>query len=152
MSGSLVWRTYALAAGLLLGIMIFCNGELARYTTPTQASMIAHGIGTVVAWFIWRAFFARGAKFLPFARQIPAIFYLAGIPGAVTVILASSTVNSEIGFSGTLALIILGQVAFGIFVDAFGWFGMKRREFNLFDFGQLLLTMTGTAILIFFAR
>lgn len=147
-----VWKLGALAAGALLGLMIFCNGELARFTNPTLSSLAAHGIGSVVAWILWKTFFAPRKQIFPLDRKVPWAFYLAGVPGALTVILASRTVNSEIGFAGSIALIILGQVAFGIVVDIFGLFSMNRRTLTVVDFGQLFFTMTGTAILIFFAR
>jgi transporter family-2 protein len=67
------------------------------------------------------------------------------------VVIANVTVNSQIGLSGTLALMLLGQTIFGLLVDSLGLFQMKKRALSLYDFFEVLTIMTGSAVLIFFA-
>lgn len=142
----------ALLAGVLLAVMIFINGQLAVYTSPVWASMAAHLIGFIAAWaFI--GFAVRGT-FTPATPGVktPLWAYLGGVPGALIVIIASMTINSQIGLIGTLALMLLGQVVFSIVIDAFGLFGMPRRSVNAYDFLSVLSTMCGAALIIFFSR
>ncbi len=77
--------------------------------------------------------------------------YLGGIPGAATVVLAAITVNSPLGLSGSLALIMAGQVLFGLSCDALGLFGLTKRSLTLKD-GVTLLLMTAGCLLTLFGR
>ena len=140
---------FAVISGSLLACMIFFNGALSSKTSPIWASFIAHTIGAVISCIL----------FLPMVRKldinlknIPKWAFLGGIPGAATVIFASITVTSGIGLSGTISLMLLGQVVFGMLVDHFGAFHMKKRALDLYDFMQVLLVMTGSSLIIFFAR
>jgi len=144
----------ALAAGSILAVMIDYNSLLARHSTPLFASWLAHGIGSIVALF----FIAVGTKvFRNAKREVkqqavkgPLWIYLGGIPGALIVVLAAITVNSSLGLSGALALMLVGQVLFGILSDHFGFFGVPKRSFILTDFFVVLSVLSGSGILIFF--
>ncbi|NIP53476.1 MAG: hypothetical protein GWN00_05390, partial [Aliifodinibius sp.] len=39
-----------IASGGLLAVMIFINGELARYTSPAWSSLIVHFVGIFGSW------------------------------------------------------------------------------------------------------
>ncbi|MCC3768665.1 DMT family transporter [Streptomyces sp. UNOC14_S4] len=79
----------------------------------------------------------------------PLWSYLGGIPGAFTVMLASIAVNSDLELSGTIALMLVGQVLFGIVSDSFGLFGTPRRRLVLADFLVVLSVLAGSALIIF---
>ena len=142
----------AVAGGALLAVMIHYNSVMAKHSSPVLASWLAHGIGTLGAFVLVVA----GAKIFRPApatepkAKVPAWAYLGGIPGAFTVWLAAVTVNSKLGLSGTLALMLVGQVTFGILSDRFGFFGVPKRRFVLTDFYVVLAVLSGSAILIFF--
>jgi transporter family-2 protein len=150
---SQVYLPLAALSGGLLALMIFINGELARLTSSSFASTVAHLIGAITAWVIW-LLINRGSatRLIPISSQAPKWSYLGGFAGAVIVILASITVNSELGLAGSLSIMLVGQVLFSLLVDTFGWFGMRKRELNILDFGHVLFVLTGTSLLIFFAR
>jgi len=139
----------ALLAGILLANMIFLNGVLARYTSPTWASLVAHGIGALACLPLWKLVPVGVSESAP---PPPWWSFFAGIPGAFTIILASITVNSAIGLTGTLSLMLLGQVMCGLVIDFFGFFQMERRRLTLSHFFEVLTIMTGTVLLVFFAR
>lgn len=149
---SLSQRPYwplAVFSGGLLASMIFLNGMLARYTSPAWSSLFVHGLGTIVAGiFVAPVFPGRARR----REKAPLWSYLGGGAGALTVVLSNITVNSPIGLSGTLALMLLGQTVFGLLVDALGLFQMRRRTLTAYDFVKVLFVMSGSAILIFFAR
>lgn len=141
----------AFATGCLLTLMVHFNGELGRYGTPVFSSWAAHGTGTLAA-AIWLGLTWATTKQSPFAGagkdKAPLWAYLGGLSGAVTVILTSTTVNSPLALSGTLALGLAGQVVFGLVADRWGLFGMPRRKADLRDYGALALIVAGSAIII----
>ncbi|OZG75205.1 hypothetical protein BTA51_02130 [Hahella sp. CCB-MM4] len=149
----------ALSAGMLLAVMIDVNSLLAAHSSPMTASWIAHGLGAVGAFILVLAFRARQqwhcrAEELEKAgpdKKINSPFwsYLGGIPGAFTVVLAAVTVNSPIGLSGSLALMLVGQVLFGMLCDYFGLFGIPRRQPALKDLKVVGCTLSGSGLIIF---
>jgi bacterial/archaeal transporter family-2 protein len=145
----------AFGTGCLLTLMVHFNSELGRYGTPVFASWAAHGTGTVAAalWLAMSWFFhRRDASPATTGRpKAPLWAYLGGISGAITVIVTSITVNSQLALSGTLALGLAGQVAFGLAADRWGLFGMASRKSNLRDYAAVTLIVAGSAIIIFSA-
>jgi transporter family-2 protein len=159
MERSVYW-IMALSGGLLLALMIQYNSLLASYSSPMFASWVAHGLGAVVAIFIarcWIHFFKKSANQFKEDRQQmntsqrgPFWSYLGGIPGAFTVVLAAITVNSQLGLSSSLALMLVGQVLFGIVTDLFGLFESRKRKLNRNDVFVVLTVLSGSGLVIFF--
>ena len=138
----------ALAAGLLLSLMIHCNSQLARQTSPLMASWIAHAIGTVASLLLFIAFSKTGKSGTPQSVKTPFWAYLGGIAGAITVVLAAITVNSSLGLSSSLALMLVGQILFGLASDAFGWLGVEKRALQLSDLWVVLAVFAGSVMII----
>lgn len=143
----------AFASGALLALMINYNSLLARHTTPMFASWVAHGVGAVAALALILLYsrIARPAGTPPPdpGAKLPFWFYLGGIPGALTVLLAAITVNSILTLSGTIAFMLVGQVLFGIVSDAFGWFRTLRRRVEAIELVAALLILAGSVLIIF---
>ncbi|WNG32885.1 DMT family transporter [Archangium minus] len=143
----------AMVGGSLLALMINYNSLLAKHTTPMFASWVAHGLGAVAALVLVvlysRVFRSAGKETDQQRAKIPLWFYLGGIPGAFTVILAAVTVNSGLTLSGTIALMLLGQVLFGLVSDFFGLFGTPKRRIVPSDFLVALCVLSGSALIIF---
>lgn len=139
--------TFSFLSGALLALMIFINSRLAWETSPLWASLIAHFIGSIVGLV-----FCLTISRKIFSKEAPKWSYLGGVLGAVVVVLASMTVNSSLGLAGTISLMILGQVFMGLITDAFGAFGMPKKNISLNNYFHVLLTLTGSIIIIFFAR
>jgi bacterial/archaeal transporter family-2 protein len=143
----------AIAGGSLLALMINYNSLLAKHTTPMFASWVAHGLGAVAALalvVLYSRVFRSANKQMESRREkIPLWFYLGGIPGTFTVILAAVTVNSGLSLSGTIALMLLGQVLFGLVSDHFGLFRTPKRRIVSADFLVALCVLTGSALIIF---
>jgi transporter family-2 protein len=143
----------ALAAGVVLASMIAINSRLAHFSSPLFASWVAHGVGTVaalIAVVAWRraAPAAAVAASPPGGGRWPRWIYLGGVPGALTVLLAAITVNGPLGFSGTLALMLAGQMLFGVAADRFGWLGLERRAPTAGGLLGLVLVLTGSLVII----
>lgn len=147
-------RIVAIAAGVLLALMIEYNSALAQDTTPVFASWVAHGLGAAAALVIvvLYAKVVRSRREAPVQRDAaaaPLWVYLGGIPGALTVILAAITVNSSLALSGTIALMLVGQVFFGMICDHIGMFRSAKRRFVRTDLLIALSILTGSALIIF---
>lgn len=142
----------AFASGGLLTLMVFFNGQLAFHGTPLFASWVAHGTGTIAA-IIFLLVLWRRPRSAPQAKKPSAPWwaYLGGLSGALTVMFTSTTVNSALALSGTLALGLAGQFAFGLVADLWGMFGLPKRRPDLRDLTAFALIIAGSAIIIFFA-
>jgi transporter family-2 protein len=79
----------------------------------------------------------------------PLWFYAGGIPGAFTVILAAIAVNSSLALSGTIALMLVGQVVFGMVSDHFGLFRTPKRRLSGTDLVVALAVLGGSGLIIF---
>lgn len=141
----------ALAGGVALASMIAVNSELAAFSSPLLASWVAHGAGAVTSIFVLLVASAwRGKKISLMPKSgTPIWAYLAGVPGSFTVILAAITVNSPLGLSGSIVLIMAGQLLFGLISDNFGLFGLRKRLMNINDAIALVLMVTGCLIIMF---
>jgi transporter family-2 protein len=143
----------ALVSGMLLALMIACNSQLASYSSPTSASWVAHGIGVVVAFLLLSVttkLVSNGKSCAAASAKTPLWAYLGGVPGALTVVLAAITVNSQLGLSSSLALMLVGKVVFGLVCDMFGFFGVRKKRLSLHDVTVVMLIMLGSAMIIYF--
>ena len=141
----------ALVAGIVLAVMIDWNSQLARHSSPFFASWIAHGVGAVASLALVALLSSRtkaGTATVTPEGRWPLWSYLGGIPGAFTVLLAAVTVNSALGLTGTLALMLIGQMVFGIVADAFGYFGLRRVLPNRREMCAIGLVLCGSIVII----
>lgn len=134
----------ALGSGVLLSLMVLCNAEMTRHAGPLLGSLAPHATGTVAAGLAL-ALLARPSG----GERAPAWAYLGGLSGAVTVMLSSVAANTALALSGTLALGLVGQAAFGLAADRWGLLGLPRRKATAREVLALLLILGGSAILIF---
>jgi transporter family-2 protein len=141
----------ALIGGGLLAIMIALNGQLLAYVSPIYASWIAHGTGAlaallIVQWVRWRR--VSAGVITADLGSAPYWSYLGGVPGAFVVVLAVITVNSVLGFTGTLVLSITGQILFSLIADQWGWFGMAKRLLTRRRLISSLLIFSGSLLIV----
>ncbi len=139
----------ALGAGVLSGLGAYFNDVMVRYTGILWAALVTQGVAALLAGIVatatLRRFKAVGV------RAAPWWSFLGGLPAALTIFLANVTTNSEIGLSGTLSLMLLGQVTCGLLTDQSGLFSLPKRQPTMLDFFGVLTIMTGSAVIIFFA-
>ncbi|MGW2063361.1 DMT family transporter [Streptomyces sp. NPDC055775] len=136
----------AIAGGVLLTLMTQFNGELAHHTTAVYASWVTHGIGAVVALFLVAPTArAAGRQERPDIVQgrVPLWFHLGGVPGAFVVILSVISVNSSLALSGTVVLMLTGQVLFGIASDHLGLLGIPKRRISAMDLAVAGVSLPG---------
>ncbi len=144
-----LYASSALASGGMLGITIFINGELAKYSSPAWSSMVAHFVGIFGSWFLWR-WMSKEKKIFPYSSDAPIWSYFGGISGAWVVVMANITVNSSIGLIGSFSLMILGQTSLAILFDIKGWFGMEKRSLFKRDLIQIFCILAGSIFILLF--
>lgn len=146
----------AIIAGVVLTIMIKLNSELSVNSTPILASWVAHSVGTMAALLmvlylsIQKNYSNSGKNLELIKKHTPVWFYMGGIFGALVVVMGAISVNSDLGLSGSLAFMLVGQVIFGVVTDHFGLFGTQVRVFDKATFLAVLCILSGCIILIFF--
>ncbi|MFC3703059.1 DMT family transporter [Reinekea marina] len=139
----------ALLGGGLLAMMIALNGKLMAFVSPIYASWIAHATGAIAALFIvqWVRY-KRTAEATANLSKAPTWSFFGGIPGAFVVVLAVITVNSTLGFTGTLVLSITGQILFSLITDQWGWFGFAKRVLTARRLVSSLLIFFGSMLIV----
>ena len=147
MKKDIVLSLIAVFSGVLLTLMIMSNSYLSTFTSPLQASWLTHGIGSMVAVLIWLVVKKRFGKGKP-AKKIPHWSYLGGIPGAFTVLLAAITVNSPLSLSGSIVLMLTGQIVAGLLIDHMGLLGLAQRKIAKKDYLTVLFLLLGSTLII----
>lgn len=137
----------AVCSGVLLTLMIMSNSYLSSFTSPLQASLLTHGIGGMVALLIWLMVKGRLGK-TQRNHRIPRWSYLGGIPGAFTVLLGAITVNSPLSLSGSIVLMLTGQIVTGLLIDHMGFLGLAKRKVTLKDATTVFLLLIGSTLII----
>ena len=105
--------TYALAAGILVGLSRQLNGRLALSTSPLIASFFNHAVGFV---FLTILGLILGNLLLPGASSTPWWAYLGG-PVGVIFVASGSWLIARIGAVNTALLVIGGQMVSGVVLD-----------------------------------
>lgn len=154
-----LYSLLAMFSGAMLALMIDINSQLAGQTSAFQASWMAHGIGAATAFLLLACQrrnkgkqSAGSSSNLPQANKLSKpyrLYYLGGIPGAFTVVLASVAVQSQIGLAGTLALGLLGQLLFSLLAEHFGWFQLKPKAISLASIIPVVCIATGASLIIY---
>lgn len=105
--------TYALLAGLLVGLSRQLNGRLALSTTPLLASFWNHIIGFAILTLLGLAI---GGLIPAGAADAPWHAYIGG-PIGVVFVAAGSWLIPRIGAVNTALLVIGGQMVSGVVLD-----------------------------------
>lgn len=137
----------AILSGVFLALMINVNATLAESTSAFQASWIAHGVGGVFALLLYLAFEHRRDK--PEGHSVGKRYWFGGIPGALTVVLASLTVPSDIGLTGTLSLALIGQFMLSLVIEHFAWLDQPKNKLSFSNVLPTLLVALGSVLIIY---
>lgn len=143
----------AMLSGVMLALMVDINSMLAAKTNAFQASWLAHGIGAIVAFILLRfsLWNKRAESNIEKIKTIKSrkLYYLGGIPGAFTVVLASISVQSQVGLAGTLALGLVGQLVFSLLAEHFGWLQLNVKTITLASAVPVSCVAFGASLIIY---
>lgn len=132
----------AILGGVLLTLMVEYNSKLASYTDPFLAAWIAHGFGFIVSVVLVyvSSIFNKTHKN---KNKIPLWYYLGGVPGAFTVVLAAVLVNNGMGLPSAIALMLSGQIIFGMIIDNYGLLDLPVQKINRNSMIAVILVIAG---------
>ncbi len=137
----------AIFSGLLLALMISVNAKLAGTSSAFQASWVAHGIGGITALLLYFVF--KQSDNLANRPNVKKRYWLGGVPGSLTVVFASMTVQSDIGLTGTLALARIGQFLLSLTLEHFGLLNQPKINVTLANLMPTLLVLIGSILIIY---
>jgi transporter family-2 protein len=109
----ILYVSYAIAAGVLIGLSRQLNGRLALSTTPLIASYWNHVVGFVFLTFLG---LALGNLIPAGAADAPWWVYVGG-PLGVVFVTAGSWLIPRIGAVNSALLVIGGQMVSGVLFD-----------------------------------
>ena len=134
-------------AGFILALMIFFNGSLAKYVHPYWSSAIVHGVGFIFGMLLFPFFPIKRPEKSDLKQKLSWWNFLGGVSGGVTVILASTAINSNLGVSGTISFMLFGQMLFSLLADQFGILGLKKRAIEKKTIIQLTFLIAGCGLI-----
>ncbi len=138
----------AFGGGLLLGLMIFFNGIVTKFTGAIPGSFLVHIVGLIASVLILliktKKISFTGLKNYKFSSD-----HCVGVFGGIAVALIGYTVNTKIGIAGTVGAMILGQVLYGWANDIFGFFGSVKKRLNILDYLQAIFIVAGVGVMIY---
>ncbi len=138
-----MYMFFLLLAGLLQGLMVSLNGQLALYFNSIEVSFFVHGAGAVLLLL----YILLVEKKRPHFGGAPVYVYAVGFLG-ITMVSTSSFCTAHIGAATCTAISVAGQMVISALIDHFGWFHTKRVPFRLSRLPGFLLTVAGVLLIL----
>jgi transporter family-2 protein len=146
MSATTIAIVLSLVAGVAGGVQASLSGTLGRRIGALEAA----GFGALVAAALLTVATiaaGRGAGGLAAGIHQPPWLWLTGAMGAV-VVATITYAPSRIGTFATIALLIAGQLAAGVVIDALGLLGSDRIPLTISRLGGLALLAAGAGLVL----
>lgn len=136
----------AVAAGVAMAVQGSMNSGLAKVIGLLESTLIVHGTGTIVTFFLIFVFGLNKGDFGKIG-EAPWYFYLGGLIG---VLITYGVVASipKLGVASATTLIIVGQVSAAFLIDCLGLFGLERVPLVWYKLIGLGLLATGARVLL----
>lgn len=137
-----MYKSGAVFIGILVSLMVLCNGMLAQYYGNSTSLVILHSVGliNIIIYLVLKK------EKLRINRKIPFYLFLGGAVGVILVSF-NNLCFQAIGVSLTIALGLFGQTFMSIVVDHLGLFGMKKHPFNINKLVGLSLIFIGIFVM-----
>ncbi len=134
--------------GTLGGISVGLQGPIAaqmgKRVGSAASSFVVHVSGAFLSGAL---LLARGGEDIRNWRSLSWYMLASGFFGVVLYLTINHTMP-RLGATTALALIIIGQLAMGIFIDHFGLFGVPVRQLDLVRLAGLLLLVAGGYLVV----
>ena len=145
-SGSAVTIAFCLVAGLAGAIQVAVNGALGGRIGVLEATafniIISAILMTAVAVGV-----RQSASGIAEGIREPPWLWLGGVMGAI-IVTAITFGPPRIGTLATIALLIAGQLAMGVVIDALGLFGVDRIPVSWQRGDGLVLLAAGSFLIV----
>lgn len=132
-----MYYTANILVGILISILIFLNGVLAKTVGNFNSLAISHFVGFFLIAII-KFIFVKEKVVLP-----PKLYlYFGGVFNILNFFIQNTTMKI-IGVSGTVIFIVVGQMLSSLIVDHFGLLGRSVHKIEFRKFFSLLLIIIG---------
>ncbi|WP_101697058.1 DMT family transporter [Clostridium minihomine] len=137
-----MYYTLAFVSGILVALMVACNGGLSSQVGTYSATVIIHiiGLSLIGLWILLR-------RENPFAKRMPWLYYSGGAIGVI-ITAFQIVAYDRISVSAILALGLLGQSVASIIADRFGLINGTKQQIRPNKFLGLFLVAAGIAVMI----
>ena len=146
MSASGVAIFLSLVAGVAGSVQVAVSGAFGRRIGVLEATAFGSlGAALLVCAAVLVA--GKGLGGVAAGLREPPWLWLNGVMGAVVVMTITYTAP-RIGTFATIGLLIAGQLAMGVLIDAFGLFGLERIPFTWERGAGLVLLALGALLVL----
>ena len=134
-------------AGGFIALQSPINSGLGKHVGALQGAFVSFLIGTLV--LLVAATFARGGlgRVSSVGDVSSWIYVTGGVLGAGYVTAALLSVRS-LGTGGVIAATIAGELAVGVAIDQFGWFGVDRQPIDAVRVAGIVLLGLGVLLVV----
>jgi transporter family-2 protein len=123
--GTAAAATLALIAGLAGSIQVAVMGRFGERVGSFEALVANLGFSLLIAatvlFAVRQSFAGIGDAF-----RSPWWYWVGGGGMGVVVVLTITVVTPRLGATATIGLLIAGQLAMGVLIDRYGWFGVEQ--------------------------
>lgn len=140
-----MYKLFAVVSGILVALMVTCNGTLSNYLGDYPALTFIHGIGFIT---IITILILTKQKF-PKLKGIPIYLFSGGALG-VFMIFSNNICFTYLGVSLTVALGLLGQLIASYIIDHFGLFGMEISKFQKEKIIGFIVIFAGIVLMVIY--
>ena len=135
---------FSLLAGLAGGMQVAVMARLGERIGSIEALAFAAVVTTMIAAAVLLVARQSWSGYAAAVRQ-PIWLWSGGALGAL-IVLAITYGGSRLGTTGTVALLITGNLAAAVAIDRLGWFGIDRIGLHWYRVLGLVLLGAGAAL------
>jgi transporter family-2 protein len=143
--GTAAAATLALVAGLAGSIQVAVMGRFGERIGSYEAIAANLLFSTLIATTILLLLRQSLAGFGE-ALHSPWWYWVGGGGMGVVVVFTITVVTPQIGATATIGLLIAGQLAMGVLIDRYGWFGVEQVPLNWPRIVGVLLLAVGALL------
>jgi transporter family-2 protein len=143
--GTAAAATLALVAGLAGSIQVAVMGRFGERIGSYEAIAANLLFSTLIATTILLLLRQSLAGFGD-ALHSPWWYWVGGGGMGVVVVFTITVVTPQIGATATIGLLIAGQLAMGVLIDRYGWFGVEQVPLNWPRIVGVLLLAVGALL------
>jgi len=127
--GTAAAATLALVAGLAGSIQVAVMGRFGERVGSFEALAANLLFSTLIATTLLLVLRQSLAGFGDAIRS-PWWYWVGGGGMGVVVVLTITVVTPRLGTAATIGLLIAGQLAMGVLIDRYGWFGVEQVQIS----------------------
>jgi bacterial/archaeal transporter family-2 protein len=134
-------------AGGFIALQSPINSGLGKHVGALQGALLSFVLGTLV--LLVAAAFARGGlgRIGSVGDVSSWVYFTGGVLGAGYVTAALLSVRT-LGTGGVIAATIAGELAIGVAIDQFGWFGVDKQPVDATRLAGIALLAVGVVLVV----